>query len=130
MTEISEQMGVHVDGEVAFKIMFRAGKPREEGAKPRPLIVKVSDDETRAKIYQSAPRLSRAEKFRRIFISPDLTVQQREQDREAEAARKEEAAKRTEQAKNEKRRVKYVVVGARGRRRVVERPLEEGVENA
>lgn len=129
LTEISEQIGLHVDSKAAFKIMFRAGKPREEGAKPRPLIVKVMDDETRVRIHQNAPRLSRADKFRRVFISPDLTVQQRDQDREAEAARKEEAATKTNQAKNEGRRVKYVVVGARGRRRVVEKPLEEEEEN-
>ena len=58
-----------------------------------------------------------------------MTPQQREEDQKAELARKEDAAKRTEVAKNEGRRVRYLVVGARGKRRVVGRALEEG-ENA
>ena len=41
-------------------------------------------------------------------------------------ARKEDAAKKTMQAKNEERRVRYVVIGARGKRRVVSKPLLEG----
>ena len=126
--EITAQIGVQINGEIAIR--YRAGKPREQGAKPRPLIVGVVDNETRAKIFQFAPRLSRAEKTKRVFISPDLTVQQREEDRKAETARKEEAAKRTEQAKKEKRMVKHIVVGARGRRRIIEVPDVEEVRTA
>ena len=121
--EVTDQLGIQVNGEIAVK--FRSGRMREEGAKPRPLIVKVTDDETREKIFQNARMLSREERTRRIFISPDMTPQQREEDRKAELARKENAAKRTEEAKNEERRVRYLVVGARGKRRVVERALEE-----
>ena len=108
-----------------LKNLCRAHK-REEGAKPRLMIVKISDDETREKIFQNARLLSREEITRKVFISPDLTPQQREEDQKAELARKEDAAKRTEQAKNEGRRVRYVVVGARGKRRIVSRLLEEG----
>ena len=124
--EVADQMGVQLVGEVSIK--FRAGREREEGAKPRPLIVRMKDDETRAKFFQNARLLSRAERTKKIFISQDLTPQQREEDRKAEAARKEDAAKRTQEAKNANRREKFVVVGVRGSRRVVRRPLEEGEE--
>ena len=120
--EITGQMGVQINGEITIK--NRAGRPRED-AKPRPLIVKVADDETRARIFQNAPRLSREEKTRRVFISHDLTWQQREEARKEEAALREEAAKQTEQAKKGKKRVRFIVVGARGRRRIVEKAIEE-----
>ena len=45
--EVTEQMGIQVNGEIVVK--FRSGRKREEGAKPRPMIVKISDDETREK---------------------------------------------------------------------------------
>ena len=128
VTELVEQMAVQIDGEVAIR--YRGGRKREEGAKPRPLIVRIADDETRAKIFRSAHKLSRQESTRGVFISHDLTWQQREDDRKAETARKEEAAQKTERAKNEGRRVKWVVVGARGKRRIVEKPEEEEVPAA
>ena len=102
-------------------VKYRAGKPREEGEKPRPLIVRLSDDETREKILSKASRLARSQRFGKVFVWKDLTKQQREEDQKTEKALKEEAAKKTEQAKNEGRRVKFVVVGARGRRHVVEK---------
>ena len=123
--EVAEQMGVPVSGEVL--ILHRAGRPREEGAKPRPLIVRVADDETRAKMFQNARLLSRNESTKRVFISQDLTPQQREDDRKAETARKVDAAQRTEQAKNGE---KWIVVGARGRRRVVKAQAEVQVAAA
>ena len=52
VTEVTEQMGIQVIGEVVVK--FRSGRKREEGAKPRPMIVRISDDETREKIFQNA----------------------------------------------------------------------------
>ena len=103
---------------------------REEGAKPRPLIIRVTDDETRERIFRNARLLSQEESTKRVFISQDLTRQQREEDRKAEVERKEDAARRTEQAKNEGRKVRYVVVGTRGRRRVVSKPEEQQQQNA
>ena len=95
---------------------------REEGAKPRPLIVRVTDDETRERIFRNAGLLSQEERTKKVFISQDLTWQQREEDRKAEVERKEDAARRTEQAKNKGRKGRYMVVGGRGRRRVVWKP--------
>ena len=53
--DVIQKMGVQVSGEIAVR--QRSGKPREEGAKPRPLIVKVTDDETRVSILRNAHRL-------------------------------------------------------------------------
>ena len=116
--EIFQKMGVEVQGEVVVK--HRAGRPREEGAKPRPIVVKVADDETRVNIFRNAPRLSRMDETRRVYIAPDLTPHQREEDRKAEAKLKDEATKRTDEEKNGGGERRWVVVGARGRRRVVE----------
>ena len=52
--DVIQKMGVQVSGEIAVR--QRSGKPRE-GAKPRPLIVKVTDDETRVSILRNAHRL-------------------------------------------------------------------------
>lgn len=126
IAEIASEIGVALTGEITVK--FRAGKRREEGEKPRPLIVRISDDETRERLLSNARKLARSQRFSRIFIWKDLTKQQREEDQKVEKALKEEAAKKTEEAKNEGRRVKYLVVGARGRRHVVVKELERGEE--
>ena len=57
---------------------------------------------------------------RRIYIAPDLTWQQREEERKREVALKAEAAKKTEDQKNEGGGKWFKVVGARGRRRIIE----------
>lgn len=116
--DIIAKLGVTVAGDVTVK--FRAGKKRGEGEKPRPVIVKIDDDETRLSIFRNAPRLSRMDETKRVFFAPDLTWQQREEDRKNETALKEEAARKSEEAKNGGRGKKYIVVGARGRRRIIE----------
>ena len=121
--DLIEKMEVPVDGEVAIR--YRGGKKREEGAKPRPLIVKVADDEMRAKIFRNAPKLSCNESTRRVFISHDLTWQQRQDDRKVEVDRKEEAAEKTEQSRIAGRKEKWIVVGTRGKRKVVPKPQQE-----
>ena len=74
--KVKELMGkIGVNGEVEVK--FRVGKKRAEGEKPRPVIVKAEDDETRMNVFKNAPRLSRADKTKRVYIAPDLTWQQR-----------------------------------------------------
>jgi hypothetical protein len=116
--EIIQKMGVEVQGE--FIVKHRAGKPREEGAKPRPIVVKVADDEMRVNIFRNAPRLSRMDDTKKVYIAPDLTPQQRDEDRKAEAKLKEEAARKNEEEKKGPGVGRWVVVGARGRRRIVE----------
>ena len=112
--EVFQHMGVQPQGEVAVK--FRAGRPREEVAKPHPLIVQLSDDETQLSFLRNAPKLSRIEETRRIYIAPDLTPQ-RDENKKKETELKEEAAKKTEAEKNGK---VWIVVGPRGRRRVID----------
>ena len=116
MAELAAEIGVEVQGEVEVK--FRAGKKRDDG-KPRPMIVKIADEETRQKIMANAKRLARKEGWKTVFVSPDLTWQQREEAREEERKARLEAEAKTEEAKNEGRKGKYVVVGPRGKRRVV-----------
>ena len=113
--ELFEKLEVEVKGEVQFQ--FRAGKPRAEGEKSRPIIVRVSDDETRNAIFRNAPKLAKIEGMGRVYINPDLTPQQRDEEKKKEAELKEEAARKTE-AENGSGK-KYIVIGSRGRRRVV-----------
>ena len=115
---VAEAVGVEMAEGVEMK--FRAGKKNNEaGAKPRPMIVKVQDDETRERMLGNASRLARTADMKRVFISPDLTWEQREEARKVERSLREEAEKKTEEAKNEGREGKYLVVGQRGRRRIV-----------
>ena len=115
--DILRHMGVEPQGDITVK--FRAGRAREEGAKPRPLIVKLSDDETRVSFLRNAPKLSRIAETRRIYIAPDLTPQQQQEERKKEAELKEQAEKKNKEEKNGGTR-KWVVVGARGRRKVID----------
>ena len=113
--EVAEKIGVEIKGEMVVK--FRAGKKSDEAtAKPRPLIVKVSDDETRERFFKNAPLLARTDNMKRVFISSDLTWEQREEARKVERELRAEAERKTEEAKKEGRAGKFVVVGQRGRR--------------
>ena len=71
-----EEIGVEIKGKMEVK--FRAGK-KVEGGKPRPLIVRFEDDETREQLLTHARRLARKEEWRNVFVSPDLTWKQREE---------------------------------------------------
>ena len=104
---------IGIQGKV--EVRHRAGRQREEGAKPRPVIVKAEDDEMRERVLQNARKLSTIEETKKVYIAPDLTPQQREEDRKKEASLKEEAEKRTRESGK-----KHLVVGPRGRRRVWE----------
>ena len=116
--KVVQAIGVEVKGEVEVK--FRAGKQNTEtGARPRPMIVKISDDETREKIFRDARNLARVPDLKKVFVSQDLTWAQREEARKEEKRMKEEAESKTEEAKKEGKVGKFLVVGQRGRRRIV-----------
>ena len=116
--DVVRKIGVELKGEVEVK--FRAGKKKEgEGEKPRPLIVRISDDETRERIFKDSRNLARVPAFRSVFVAQDLTWAQREEARKEEKELREVAGKKTEEAKKEGKKGKYLVVGQRGRRRVV-----------
>ena len=107
---------IEVVGEV--QVLHRAGKPRAEGENPRPTIVKVADEETREKVFRCASKLSKVAGMEKVFINYDLTPQQRE-DEKREAELKAEATTKTEEEAANGTGKKYIVVGSRGRRRVV-----------
>ena len=68
----------------------------------------------------NARRLAKKEeKWKKVFVSPDLTWQQREDGRKRENKLKAEAEEKTENAKNKRKRGKFIVVGQRGRKRIV-----------
>ena len=54
----------------------RLGKPKND--KPRPLLVTVADNAIRRQILRNAKHLCHSNTYKRVFISPDLTLQERE----------------------------------------------------
>ena len=116
--ELAEVLKVEVKGDVVIK--WRCGKRSEDAtSKPRPMIVRVSDDETRENIFQNARMLANLREWKGVFVSPDLTYAQREEGKKEERKLKEEAEAKTEAAKEAGKEEEWIVVGQRGRRRVV-----------
>ena len=123
--EMARVMEVAMEGEVEVK--FRAGK-KGVGDRPRPLIVRISDDvddETRERIFRNARRLAREEDWKRNFVAPDMTREQREAAKKEETELREKAERQTDEAKEGERRIQFKVVGQRGKRRIIEIPLRE-----
>ena len=108
---MATEIGVEFKGEV--KSIYRAGK--KDGDRPRPLVVKVEDDETRERILANAKRMAGKDDWKRVFVSHDWTWRQREEMRKEEAKLKEEADKRNRE-NTTGRAGKCVVVGRRGKR--------------
>ena len=119
--KVAKQTGVTVE-ENDVEVKFRAGKKREDG-KPRPLIIRMKDPEKREKILDGANKLGKKDEWKKVYVAPDMTAKQREDDRKKEDERKKEAEEKTKQAHDEGKNGKWMVVGRRGRRRVV---WEEG----
>ena len=116
--KMAEQMRVELKGEVSMK--WRCGKRSEDAsAKPRPMIVKVDDDETRESLFRNARMLNRVDEWKGVFVSADMTYAQREEERKEVKKLREEAEAKTEAAKEEGKEEQWIVVGQRGRRRVV-----------
>ena len=109
------EMEVEEDG---MEVKFRAGKKREDG-KPRPLIVRFKEEEKKDQLLIDARKLGRKEGWKKVFLAPDLTPRQREEDRKKEEERKKEAEEKNAKAREEGKQGKWIVVGMRGRRRVV-----------
>ena len=115
MRELMKQIEVE-EKEVDLKA-YRAGKKRDDG-KPRPLIVTIADTETRERTLSNAKRLARGgETWRKVFVVPDLTYQQREEARKMEEKLKAEAEEKNRNPE-EGKEGKWIVVGPRGRRRL------------
>ena len=117
--EMARVMEVALEGGV--EVEFRAGrKVEEEGARPRPLIIRIANDEARAKMLRNSGRLSRVDDWKRVFVAPEMSKDQREAAKQEEKARKGEAARLTQEAKDEERAVRYIVVGRGKSRRIIE----------
>ena len=122
--EMARVMEVELEG---VEAQFRARrKIEEEGVtKPRPLIVKISNDKARAKILQNSGRLSRQADWRRVFVAPEMSREQREASRKEEKELREKATRQTDEAKDQERAVRYIVVGKRGSRRIIKVGIQD-----
>ncbi len=80
---VSEVMAAHMDMEVEVTECIRLGKPREGPGKPRPLRIRVKDQNTKSTILRNSPKLKSVPdpKVNSIFINPDLTLMQRDDDK-------------------------------------------------
>ena len=129
--EMANQIEVTVEDGVEVK--WRAGK--KEDGKVRPLIIKVSNDETRKKMMSNARFLKRRDGWEKIFIDQDLTKKQREEGKLEEERLKKEAEERNaekngeEEEEEEGKEGKWIVVGRRGKQRIV-RAKEKAKEKA
>ena len=66
-----------------FEVKFRAGKKKDDG-KPRPMVVRIEEEEMRERILSNARKLAKTEKWRRVFVAPDMTWEQREDEKKKE----------------------------------------------
>ena len=82
--ELAQVIGVGL--ECGIEIEHRAGRKDENASKPRPLIVKIKDDETRERLFKNARRLARNDEWKNVYVSPDLTFKQREEARKDETS--------------------------------------------
>ena len=121
--EMLRAMEVEEEGEVEVK--WRLGKKTDE-TQARPLVIKMANKDDKEKVLKHGKKLKRKDEWATVYVSPDLTYRQRTEARKEEAKLKEEAAKKNEEEKNEEdREGEWIVVGPRGRRRVV-RKRENG----
>ena len=87
--------------------------------KVRPLIISFDTPQMRDKVILNAKKLSGKDKFKKVYLAPDLTKRQREDDAAKEAELKAEAnAKNEDLSDEEKNSFEYRVVGPRGKRRI------------
>ena len=115
--KIVEALEIQIE-EDEVEVKFRAGKKREDG-KPRPLIVKFKEEEKKERVLGEARKLNRKNDWKSVFLATDLTQKQREEDRKKEEERKKEAEEKNAKAQAEGKQGKWIVVGQRGRCRVV-----------
>ena len=120
VAEIASEIGVAVKGKVEVK--WRLGKKVEGENKPRPMIVRLEDAESRTILLEKARFLARNANpaWKRVYLAPDLTWQQREEARKKEEGLRKQAEKMTEEAgKAGGGGEVYRVVGTRGKLRIV-----------
>jgi len=78
---IGEMLGAILETEEAeLNVQGRIGK-KLDGEKRRPVKVEIRDAAVRRKIIQKASNLKKEPKYEKIYISPDLTRKQQEEDK-------------------------------------------------
>ena len=98
--------------------------------KPRPLIVKLRNQEEKAEILFKAKRLKNNQNWQGVSITHDLTKQQCQEEKIVELELKKKAEEMNCQLlENEKFEKFWKVVGGRGTRRLVLRNKGTPVEN-
>jgi hypothetical protein len=104
-----------------FQVLYRAGK---RGPRPRTLIVKFKDEKQKKKVLDNAKNLKNKEEFKGIALAPDLTKKQREMDKQRGTEMGEEADRlNSHMTEDQKKEVKWVVVGRHEKRRLIKKPM-------
>ena len=76
-------IGININKDEDIKFSVRPGKVSEDaGSKPRPLIVGFRSHALRDKVLDNARKLKHSNLFSRVSLVPDLTNQQRQEDKE------------------------------------------------
>ena len=86
--------------------------------------MRFKEEEKRERALNDARKLGRKDEWKTVFLAPDLTLKQRQEDKRKEDKRKNEAEVKNAKAREEGKQGKWIVVGQRGRRRVVWRDEE------
>lgn len=99
-----------------IKFIYRPGETTEPN-RPRPVILSLQDEAMKKRILSNTRKLANS-KFDRVSIIPDLTPQQR---KEEDDLRKETERLNNELDSMESLNWEWVLVGPRGRRRLIKR---------
>jgi hypothetical protein len=104
-----------------FQVLYRAGI---RGPRPRTLIVKFKDEKQKKKVLDGAKNLKNKVEFKGIALAPDLTMKQREMDKQKGTELGEEALRlNSHMTEDQKKEGSWVVVGRHEKRRLIKKPM-------
>jgi hypothetical protein len=104
-----------------FQVLYRAGK---RGPRPRTLIVKFKDEKQKKKVLDGAKNLKNKVEFKGIALAPDMTMKQREMDKQKGTELGEEALRlNSHMTEDQKKEGSWVVVGRHEKRRLIKKPM-------
>ena len=115
LSNILLAMNCTVDIDKDVKFHYRAGERQEEG-RARPLVVGFRDPVIRDRVLNHCRNLSSHPTYKDLNVVADLTARQR---KEEEEMRKEAEKRNQEMTREESGNFKWIVVGPRGKRRLV-----------
>jgi hypothetical protein len=122
---IFRAMEANVKSRQAIKFCRRIGEKKET---PRPMLIGLWAESDKKEIMSKAKRLQKSN-MREVTIGPDLTYQQRKEEKDLE---KKAAAKNQQRTEEEKsKNLMWMVVGKKGEKRLIKgvpREREEGRE--